>query len=256
MDEGLIETYIINYDHHLDGGIPKGSIILLAGTPGTMKTSVGYSILHYNLLKNGRPGVYISLEQTEESLMHTMANLGMADSRDKGLIIADYGTFRLGQLEKRADEYWFDNLTRTNTADDVNQGLNWLKDISEFLKASVEDLGCELLVFDSLSALYSITKLENPRETLFYFFGFIRSLGVTAFLISEMAQDSKKFSVYDEDFLADGIMHMKLVDVGDSDSQLRMKCVKLRNVKHDRRDFMLMFEDGRFLVTEVIDNAC
>src|SRR2546426_2259314 len=60
----------------LSGGIPKGSVVLLAGAPGTMKSSVAFTALFNNALR-GRKGVYISLEQGRDSLVHHMKGLGM-----------------------------------------------------------------------------------------------------------------------------------------------------------------------------------
>src|SRR2546430_14677162 len=58
------------------GGIPKGSVVLLAGAPGTMKSSLAFAALFNNALK-GRKGLYISLEQSRESLVRHMKGLGM-----------------------------------------------------------------------------------------------------------------------------------------------------------------------------------
>src|SRR2546428_7489643 len=60
----------------LSGGIPKGSVVLLAGAPGTMKSSVAFTTLFNNALR-GRRGVYMSLEQGRDSLVHHMRGLGM-----------------------------------------------------------------------------------------------------------------------------------------------------------------------------------
>ena len=41
-----IKTYIEGFDEILDGGIPEGHVVLVCGTPGTMKTSLTYSIMY------------------------------------------------------------------------------------------------------------------------------------------------------------------------------------------------------------------
>src|SRR6267143_1503876 len=44
----LLQTYVDGLDRSLGGGIPKGSTILVAGTPGTMKTSLILWMMHEN----------------------------------------------------------------------------------------------------------------------------------------------------------------------------------------------------------------
>ena len=39
-----LKTYIEGFDRALEGGIPQGHIVLMAGTPGTMKSSL--TVLH------------------------------------------------------------------------------------------------------------------------------------------------------------------------------------------------------------------
>ncbi|MFQ6013024.1 MAG: hypothetical protein ACE5LS_05215, partial [Thermoplasmata archaeon] len=57
---------------------------------------------------------------------------------------------------------------------------------------------------------------------------------------------------YEEDFLADGVFLLQHAEVGDSDIQLRIRCVKLRRARHAPGYFALVWGQGRFLVTSVI----
>ena len=40
MARELVKTYIKGFDEKLGGGIPEGSVVLVVGEPGTMKSSV------------------------------------------------------------------------------------------------------------------------------------------------------------------------------------------------------------------------
>ena len=46
-----IKTYIEGLDEVMQGGMPKGSVVLLSGVSGTMKSSVAFSTLFYNALE-------------------------------------------------------------------------------------------------------------------------------------------------------------------------------------------------------------
>src|SRR5437879_12954660 len=63
-----IRTFIHGFDDKLGGGIPEGHVVLLAGEPGTMKSTIAFNMIYQNALRDGRPGTYISLEQGRETL--------------------------------------------------------------------------------------------------------------------------------------------------------------------------------------------
>ena len=87
---------------------------------------------------------------------------------------------------------------------------------------------------------------------LFHFFGFLRDLGATTFLISEIPMGSDRLVAYQEDFLSDGILYLRQYEVGETDVQLRLRCVKMRRTNHDRGYFTLMRANENFSVTSVI----
>jgi circadian clock protein KaiC len=233
MVRELLKTYIKGFDEKLGGGIPEGSVILIVGEPGTMKSSVAFSILFGNAVTDELPGLYISLEQSRESLMDHMSNLEMDISVCEDLVnILDLGLIRKN-LTMLADQSW----------------MHVFKMYVENLQKSHE---FKLLVLDSLPVLELLAEFKAPRADLFHFFEWLRDQGVTTILISEMTQDNPAYAKYDEDFLADGIFHVKMERVDDINIQRRMRCVKLRSANHSMNFFTLLFHDGSFEVTRVI----
>jgi len=79
-----LKTYIEGFDDRLSGGIPKGHVVLVTGEPGTMKSSICYSILYNNAVEEGRPSAYITLEQGRDGIIMQMEGLGfpMAEVRE------------------------------------------------------------------------------------------------------------------------------------------------------------------------------
>src|SRR2546430_16017700 len=71
-----LQTHVEGFDEALGGGIPRGSIVLVAGTPGTMKTALTFSILAENA-KAGSKALYVSLDESQEDLRASMAQLAM-----------------------------------------------------------------------------------------------------------------------------------------------------------------------------------
>jgi circadian clock protein KaiC len=226
-----VRTFIEGFDEVLEGGIPKGHVCLIAGSAGSMKSSIAYNIIHRNALENGTKGLYLSLEQNRPSLEDHMYGLGLNLQRTANLV-----------------EIWDLGLLRSK----LISGETWLnllkKDIADYRARN----GLDLLVLDSLPALDIIAKFKDVREELFYLFEWLRELNVTSFLISEMTEGTMKYSKNDEDFLADGILHLKMQFVDDVHVQRRLRAVKMRNTKHSMDFYTLLFDAGRFSITKVI----
>jgi KaiC/GvpD/RAD55 family RecA-like ATPase len=225
----LIRTYIDGFDENLEGGIPEGHIILVAGTAGTMKSTLAYYILHHNAI-NGKKGLYITLEQSMERLLYQMEKLGMKyEEVEENLRILDLGKVR---REVKNDEGW---------------PHAWI-DILMDLISSAKSEGIDLLVIDSLNVQEVLGRAE-----FFDFFEFLRGLNLTAFLISEMSQDSSEFSKYGIDFLVDGIFYLRLVQEADYHRYRRIGIIKMRGVNHSMDDFTLIYKAKKLRVTSVIE---
>ncbi len=232
LKDERIKTYIDGLDPVLEGGIPKNFIVLVCGHAGTMKSSVTYSILYNNAKRENKKGIYLTLEQSKQSIIEHMAKLGMPPTGIENLAVMDLARVRKDIMEKQTEK----------------KNIDWLNSIIGVLKNYKERFGCDILVLDSLAALYALTTFKNPRAELFYFFEKLRDLGVTALLISEIPTDRNVYGLYGiEDFLSDGIIHLKVVQT-DAGANLYLGVVKMRKTKHTR-DFMpLIAESGRFEV--------
>jgi len=228
-----LQTYIEGFDEVLGGGIPRGSVVLVCGTPGTMKTSVTFSILYNNVKKNGSKALYISLEEGHDDLKRAMTELGLAGIDDMELYILDVSKIR---LEHKDDE----------------TSKNWLEILQKYIEQRVKMNKFDLVVIDSMASLYSLTHMQNPRRELFHFFGFLKDMEATTFLVSEMRHGDEQFGEYSEDFLADGVLFLKLFDAGVSDVQLRLRCVKMRRANHDKGYHRLLHTEKGFQITRVL----
>jgi len=221
--EDRIRTFIDNFDEVLEGGIPRGHVVLVSGPTGTMKSSLALSVLHNNRLK-GLKGLYISLEESRESLVRTMTKLGFSTDED---FIVDIGRLRTEH-------------------EDAEEAKDWFQILSTYLSRRVERSPVNLLVIDPLNSLYSLAEIENPRKEIFHFFNFLRDLGVTAFIIAESELDEGAYS-YHEDFVADGALALRFSTNASGKVELLLRCVKMRHTNHSRDYFRLKFESGRFL---------
>ena len=73
--QNRIKTYIEGLDEQMEGGIPEKHVTLVCGVAGTMKSSICFNII-YNEALRGKNSVYITLEQSAQSLVDHITNLG------------------------------------------------------------------------------------------------------------------------------------------------------------------------------------
>src|SRR5438552_3084752 len=98
-----------------------------------------------------------------------------------------------------------------------------------------------------------VRRFEHPRRDLFHFFGFLKSLGATAFLVSEVsAGDGGRLSSFGEGFLSDRSLVLRHCEKGETDVQLRMRCVKMRRARHEHGYYALIRNNGKFQITRAI----
>lgn len=227
-----IKTCIKGLDELMTGGIPQGHVVLVSGMPGTMKSSVAYNILFNNALVEGKKCVYISLEQGRESIIEHMAGLGMDHEKVEELVnIVDMGYLRLNMEEQASEEQ------------------PWMEIFKMYAENLRTNTDYEILVIDSLPVLELLAGIKDRRGELFHFFGWLRDLGVTTFIVVESSADT--IAVQDEDFLADGIIRLKKERLG-YDISRQIVIDKMRGTKHNTGLFTLLHDGKEFQLTRAI----
>ncbi len=246
MARSLVKTHIRGFDEDvLRGGIPQGHVILVRGASGTMKSSLAYYVLYHNAL-GGAPGLYVTLEQSAGGLLEHVASLGLkATAVSDVLPILDLsrGREHLEEMVAKVGEMTDTTATRGEALLAVLKGK-----ILELKKKRA----FQLLAIDSWDALELILEFRDRRAETFGFFEWLRDLDVTSFLISEEPALEAPPTALEEEFLADGIIHVRLEPVTETAYQRRVQCVKMRSVNQDSDDHTLLFENGRFEVARAI----
>jgi len=225
--EDRIRTAIEGFDEALEGGIPKGHVVIVGGPSGTMKTSLALNLLHVNRSRGVR-GVFVSLEEGRDSLLRTMTRLGM-DAKEE--FVVDIGRLR----------------TEHETADETR---DWLQILKDYLVRRQEKDPSGIVVIDPVNSLYALADMDRPRTDLFHFFNFLRTLGITAILIAESEGDSTPFPNH-EDFLADGAIQLRYSSDATGRVGLQIRCVKMRHTNHSRDWFRLEHADRKFVAQPI-----
>jgi KaiC/GvpD/RAD55 family RecA-like ATPase len=111
----MIKDGVSGLDRIFEGEIPEGSVILITGREGTLKSGLVFSLLSSYLSLMDKHGLYVSLEQTKESHLKNMQSLGLEKSA--GLHIFDYSDMR--------SEWGDEVLDMAGTVDEV---INFYKE--------------------------------------------------------------------------------------------------------------------------------
>ncbi len=245
-----VRTYVNGLDENLQGGIPEGHVTLISGAAGTMKSSLSFNIVFHEAI-NGNNSLYLSLEQSAESLVTHMVNMDYDFSKVELVIIKDLAELqgKIQQMSQDKGSMFIVDIgaIRKEIRDiQVDNNKSWLNVIKNVVKKLSLEANCTRFVLDSLSALYVLTRLENPRIELFIIFEFLRDLNITTYLISEMPLDGSKFSEYEiEDFLADGIIVIKLTPFRRQIVR-EISVVKMRTTDCNNDIFSLEYKNGQF----------
>ena len=229
-----MRTYVKGLDEILQGGIPEGHIVLVTGAPGTMKSTLGFSILYQNARKAETNALSLTFEQSKRSLIAHVESMGMSDAKA-------YETISL-----------FDMAALRKNLPFIKAEGSWNTLLKAYLTNLMETNPYQFLVIDSLNVLETLANFDARRTDLFYLFEWLKDLGATTFLLSESVKGSRASGESDEAYLADGIIHLSLYSVSDLDVQRRIRCVKMRATEHEMGSFALVWNGRSFETTRAV----
>ncbi len=246
-----IKTYIEGFDEALQGGIPEENVTLLCGGAGSMKSSLCFNIL-YNACLDGKSALYLSLEQSYASLLNQFIEMGYDFSKIDVIVVSS----NITDIKKKVNSVKksgkgtliisdLGELRKELKGTKINAGGDWWNLIKNLITNVKKEVEYSLFTLDSLDALYTLSNFDDPRNKLFYIFESIRDLDVNSLLISEMPRDGSRFGKYDIEFLADGVIMVRLLERYRKVTR-EISVVKMRGTKTNNDVFTLTFEDGRF----------
>jgi circadian clock protein KaiC len=177
-----LSTGITEFDNLIESGIPRGYMILLAGTPGSGKTIFASQFLHEGLKAN-EPGIYVSFAEDNATFLRNMHKLEI-----------DFEKY-----EKNNQFKYLDLVTVKEKGIDS---------VFERIFAEIHSIKAKRLVIDSISALnQAFARKIDARMLLHTVLGKIsRTMGITTVLIAEMPLGTEMVGGGTEEFVADGVV--------------------------------------------------
>jgi len=223
--EGVLKTGIRGFDElFTEGGIPNGNSVLVAGGPGTGKSTLCRQIC-YDLVSKGENCMYVSFEESKERIEKSMRSFGWDIKRyvDNGsLLIQKINPLDILRMK-------FGSIGGSGSATEISYKIKPL--------IIPKDFHPEVIVVDSLSAIIaaSATKEKNYRVYLQQLFSFFEETGATSFLITETEPMPTRYSDTGiEEFLADGIVVLYNIQKNEV-RENAIEILKMRYCKHEKK---------------------
>jgi len=224
-EEKRVSSGIEGLDELLQGGYPKGSVILVAGTPGTGKTIVCFQYLNEGL-KNREKCLFLTSDQRISNLVNQAKKFGFdfEMAMKNGLM-----TFEYLDLEKRTVHNEMEQEIQTGKYSRVV--LDSLTPLSE-VPVWVVNRGTEIIPpEDSLSTPpFPIESIQATRMHVRRLLRILQEDDCTALVTSEVSEGSRDLSRDSiSEFLVDGIL---LLDLDASMDRRKLTIRKMRETKH------------------------
>jgi len=255
-----VSTGVRELDEATEGGIPRGSWVVVTGEPGTGKSIL---CMHFAWagLKARDPVVYVTTEAEFRDVIRQARQFGMdfesysifdiSSSREPGetpqiVVIDIFGLLKVArQMSEEQGEAGgrrFAILDIQTLVAAIRESYRILGVLREGGKGVTRHVR---LVIDSLSAFWA-DKPAMARKYSYELKVAIHRENVTAYLVSQYAMTTKSTFGFGLEHIADGVFHLWMEDVervGEVRRYLIIK--KLRMTNHYRKAFKVEIVPGQ-----------
>ncbi|RLF13376.1 MAG: hypothetical protein DRN06_08735, partial [Thermoprotei archaeon] len=200
-------TGIPGFDEITNGGFIRGSLILLAGNPGTGKTSFSAKFLYEGITRYNEPGVYVCFAESKEKFFRYMNKLGMNFKS-----LDELGMFKFLQMPTVVDSKMMGEI------------------VTEILGA-VDLIKAKRLVIDSITPIIQLESPIGVRSMLHNaLMNFSHTKNLTTILIADLPFGEKKVGYGVEEFIVDSVILLRLDYRSGRPTKRYIEVVKMRGV--------------------------
>lgn len=217
-----LPTGIPGFDLIAQGGLPEGRSTLLSGTAGSAKTVFASQFLVEGIRQQHQAGVFVTFEETPESIRANMAGFGWTIERWE------------------AESLWafVDVSPRFDGHPTVVTGSYDLTALLVRIENAIRRVGAKRVVLDSLGGVF--TQLGSGalvRHELFRVVSALKPMGITSLVTAERPADSGPVSRFGiEEFVTDNVIILR--NTLDGEKRRRtIEILKYRGAPHQKGEF-------------------
>ena len=238
--EGRCRSGITGLDEILQGGIPRGGCILVAGGPGSGKTILSTQFLLKGIQKFDEPGLLVTFDETPDSIRKNMLSFGwdLAELEEtKKLKILDLSNL----IYLTPEEF-------QKTAISVNVAEFTIVGAMQIIRDNVNAVNAKRVVVDGITSLSIFEENEaKKRRNLAQLFRGLRELGSTSLVTSELSVALAEREYKLEEYLADGVLLLR--SILKKDYIIKSILIeKMRGISHDTQPRPYTITEEGFII--------
>lgn len=205
------KTGILELDEMLRGGFMGNDAVMIAGSAGTGKTTLGLEYLVNGASQFGEPGIYLTFEQLPDQIYRDAENFG----------------WDLRRLEAE------DKLRIVCTSPDL---LLDSEGEEQLLGDTIKQLRPRRMVIDSLNHLEMFAAHGDLRKEAYRILMYLKTRGISPLVIWEAQQGVDTYAITQAgmSFLVDCMIVLKFVEINSS-MKKALAIIKMRGSDHDKR---------------------
>jgi circadian clock protein KaiC len=219
-------------DKALNGGFPKGNIVLVSGGAGTGKSTLAMQYLINGAKLFGEKGLYISTEQTRKEIMKTAASFGWDLESLEASHMIKIVYFDVIETENFLGKI-YDLYT---TFQPKRVIIDSLTTLSDSLLVTGMDKGRSYSMVNVAENVTPIPQSERivSKALLYHLMKKLRLFDSTVLLTSELHEDQKTLSADGiSEFICDGVLVLHHLGVGSAEFR-SMLIRKMRYSSHNK----------------------
>jgi len=206
-------TGISGFDEMLNGGFPKGRVVLIVGGPGSGKTILTTQFLVNGIKNYGENGLFVSLDESKTHFYGEMMTLG----------------WNLEELEKQRKFMFLDASPIRHIPGEVKIGKLTIGkrefsmiSLIEGIKSSTQALDARRIVVDPIASLvFQYPEVIQRRTAILDLIEALIGTGATSILTLELRATAVtpagfERSIQLEEYLAHGVIVLQTIQVGRS----------------------------------------
>jgi circadian clock protein KaiC len=222
---GRVNSGIQGLDELMNGGFPKGNIVLISGTPGTGKTIVCFQFIEAGL-KNGENCLYLTSDQPVKNLLGeaNQLNFNFQKEIDNGKLKVEYLDLDKQNLHKDIEELVksgnYDRIVMDSLSP-VTEMPMWMVNNGKEVIPSSNSMTTTTIPLDSIQA---------TRLHLRHLMKIIKEENSTTMVTTEIPEGSRDLSRDSvSEFLVDGII---VLGLDTTMGRRKLTIRKMRGTKH------------------------
>jgi KaiC/GvpD/RAD55 family RecA-like ATPase len=222
-----VKTGVNGMDELIEGGLIKNHIYLVAGPPGSGRTTFGIQFLVQGALENEKC-LYVALTETPTNVIKNMSRFkfNLIDHvKQKHIFFMNATEEIFESTSKKAGP-------KESEIFDLTAEPTPTKDIFDKIEPIIKKTGITRLVIDSTTALTFLTKSkESEAKQLAKYINTIKQLEVTTIILSENL-DPNGYGF--QHYLSNGIILLHHFPAAfESDLPRALQILKMRGTRHD-----------------------